>query len=109
MFEPLSNRRIAPINNSTIAVSAVSANTTIAGPGSVLELRNNGSAMVYWKVGLTAPTAVAGGVATAANTGSAPLLPGEILSVPCPPDGTIYVAAVCDAAATSVLRISRGG
>lgn len=108
MFEALSNRRVSPATNSVLPVTTSSDNVAIAGPGSVLELRNDSTTTLFWKVGTTAPTAVSGGTAKAADTGSAPMLGGEVLSIACPADGTLYVAAIT-AAGTALLRISRGG
>ena len=103
-----------PEQQATVAVTAASASVQLGLVGDTILFYNDGTNMIFAKIGTATVVAVAGGTATLANDGDMWMPPGAVMGLRIDPSvnassgGAVFVAAICAAGLTSTLRISRG-
>lgn len=95
----------APGASGTIAVTATSQALAVTGSGKTLYVNNVGSTECFIAVGSSTVTVVAGGASTAMGGGMS-IPPGFSCAIAMDTNG--YVAAICAAAGTTTLRVTRG-
>lgn len=98
-----------PPVNSTIAVTSTSQRIAMVGSGNQIVVKNLGTSECFIAVGdvTVVATAATTPAATVASDGSFSIPVGEVGTYTIPL-GATHLAAVCIAAATTTLRVSRG-
>lgn len=73
-----------------------------------LLLQNSGTFTVWFVVGDSNAVAVAPTAPDVLDVQSCPLLPGAIITYPCPPVESPYIATICASGDTTTLLVARG-
>lgn len=94
-----------PGASGTIAVTATSQALAVTGSGKTLYVNNVGSTECFIAVGGSAVAAIAGGATTAMGGGMS-IPPGFSCAIGM--DANTHLAAICAAAGTTTLRLTRG-
>lgn len=101
-----------PIATGTLAVTETNARILLpgtyqSGQRRIARVMNSGNSVAFIEFGNSSVSATAGGDTSASPDGSMPLLPGvvEVFTVL---HGHTHLAGICQAGATSVVRVTMG-